>query len=520
MYRGQPGQARAPPTPSPSTPATVWDHGHFGLGPGHYHAPARRIRPASPTTSPNPVMWCRCAPRTAGCFAGRVTPRPPWTWPGWPGLQPAGAHLRDRQPDGRGRRWRQPDELRVFADEHGLALISIADLIAYRRTHEKHIERVAEARMPDPSTASSAPSATRSIYDGRSSTSRWSAATSPTRRTTARRAGPGALRVPDQRGVRLAQVRLPRPELEAAQAEIGRRGQGILLYLRSGGPRHRPDAQAAGLPAAGRAARDTVDANLELGLPADARDYGIGAQILVDLGVRSMRLLTNNPAKRVGLEGYGLHDRRAGAAAGARQRREHPLPDDQARPDGPRPDRPSTTTTRRWRLPGELGRACEWQRATASPSSPRWTPRSCRWRSWPAPGTPRSADALLAGARRGRRRRRHHRPARSSACSGAIEMPVVAQELRRSARRRRRPRSGDPRTDAALRLRVRRGHRRASTRVSLDASTPVGQRRADHRHRGAGARPAPGFPGSGEDKGAQAAAAALSTALTLRHLRA
>jgi len=55
------------------------------------------------------------------------------------------------------------------------------------------------------------------------------------------------------------------------------------------------------------AGADTVDANLELGLPADARDYGIGAQILVDLGVRSMRLLTNNPAKRVGLDGYGLN---------------------------------------------------------------------------------------------------------------------------------------------------------------------------------------------------------------------
>ena len=52
--------------------------------------------------------------------------------------------------------------------------------------------------------------------------------------------------------------------------------------------------------------RDTVDANLDLGLPADARDYGTGAQILVDLGVHTMRLLTNNPAKRAGLEGYGL----------------------------------------------------------------------------------------------------------------------------------------------------------------------------------------------------------------------
>ena len=54
------------------------------------------------------------------------------------------------------------------------------------------------------------------------------------------------------------------------------------------------------------AGRDTVDANLDLGLPADARDYGTGAQILVDLGIRSMRLLTNNPSKRAGLEGYGL----------------------------------------------------------------------------------------------------------------------------------------------------------------------------------------------------------------------
>ena len=55
------------------------------------------------------------------------------------------------------------------------------------------------------------------------------------------------------------------------------------------------------------AGRDTVDANLDLGLPADARDYGTGAQILADLGIRTMRLLTNNPAKRAGLEGHGLH---------------------------------------------------------------------------------------------------------------------------------------------------------------------------------------------------------------------
>jgi 3,4-dihydroxy 2-butanone 4-phosphate synthase/GTP cyclohydrolase II len=83
-------------------------------------------------------------------------------------------------------------------------------------------------------------------------------------------------------------------------------GRGVVLYLRGHEGRgigllHK--LQAYQLQDAGR---DTVDANLDLGLPADARDYGIGAQILSDLGVRSMRLLSNNPAKRAGLEGYGL----------------------------------------------------------------------------------------------------------------------------------------------------------------------------------------------------------------------
>ena len=97
------------------------------------------------------------------------------------------------------------------------------------------------------------------------------------------------------------------PQLDAALAMVAREGRGIVLYMRGHegrgiGLMHK--LQAYQLQDAGE---DTVDANLKLGLPADARDYGIGAQILVDLGVRSMRLLTNNPAKRVGLDGYGLH---------------------------------------------------------------------------------------------------------------------------------------------------------------------------------------------------------------------
>ena len=93
-------------------------------------------------------------------------------------------------------------------------------------------------------------------------------------------------------------------------------GRGVVLYVRGHEGRgiglvHK--LQAYQLQDAGA---DTVDANLELGLPADARDYGTGAQILADLGVRSMRLLTNNPDKRAGLEGYGLTVARPGGAAG------------------------------------------------------------------------------------------------------------------------------------------------------------------------------------------------------------
>ena len=95
-------------------------------------------------------------------------------------------------------------------------------------------------------------------------------------------------------------------QLASALRHIGNEGRGVVLYIRG------HEGRAIGLSHKLRAyqlqeqGRDTVEANVELGFPADPRDYGIGAQILTDLGVRSMRLLTNNPAKRAGLEGYGL----------------------------------------------------------------------------------------------------------------------------------------------------------------------------------------------------------------------
>ena len=96
------------------------------------------------------------------------------------------------------------------------------------------------------------------------------------------------------------------PQLEAALRQVDDSGLGVVVYLRG------HEGRGIGIGHKLRAyslqeqGRDTVDANLELGLPIDSREYGIGAQVLVDLGITTMRLLTNNPAKYGGLEGFGL----------------------------------------------------------------------------------------------------------------------------------------------------------------------------------------------------------------------
>jgi 3,4-dihydroxy 2-butanone 4-phosphate synthase/GTP cyclohydrolase II len=213
------------------------------------------------------------------------------------GLQPAGAicEIVSQKDEGA---MAQTDELRAFADEHGLALISIADLIEWRRKHEKHVELVAEARIPTRHGEFHAVG----IYDDVEHVA-----------LVRGDIGDGddvLVRVHsecltgDVFGSRRCDCG---PQLDAALAMVAREGRGVVLYMRGHegrgiGLMHK--LQAYQLQDAGA---DTVDANLELGLPADARDYGLGAQILYDLGVRSMRLLTNNPAKRVGLDGYGLH---------------------------------------------------------------------------------------------------------------------------------------------------------------------------------------------------------------------
>ncbi len=192
------------------------------------------------------------------------------------------------------------DELEVFAADHNLSLITIADLISYRRRFEKHVIRVAQARIPTAHGEFTA-FGYDSVLDGIEHIA-----------MVRGDIGTGEdvlVRVHSEclTGDVMGSLRCDcGPQLDAALAAVAAEGRGVVLYMRGHEGRgigllHK--LQAYQLQEAGA---DTVDANLALGLPADARDYGMGAQILSDLGVRSMRLLTNNPDKRAGLEGYGL----------------------------------------------------------------------------------------------------------------------------------------------------------------------------------------------------------------------
>ncbi|GAB3228017.1 bifunctional 3,4-dihydroxy-2-butanone-4-phosphate synthase/GTP cyclohydrolase II [Glycomyces halotolerans] len=191
-------------------------------------------------------------------------------------------------------------ELRAFADEHDLKLITVADLASWRQRNEVHVKRLAEARLPLDAGEFTAVGY-RAVYDGHEHVA-----------LVKGDIGDGLdvlVRVHsecltgDAFGSRRCDCG---PQLQAALRAVEAEGRGVVLYMRGHEGRgiglvHK--LQAYQLQDAGR---DTVDANLELGLPSDARDWAIGAQILSDLGIKSMRLLTNNPDKRVGIEGHGL----------------------------------------------------------------------------------------------------------------------------------------------------------------------------------------------------------------------
>jgi 3,4-dihydroxy 2-butanone 4-phosphate synthase/GTP cyclohydrolase II len=190
--------------------------------------------------------------------------------------------------------------LLAFAAEHGLPVATISDLIAYRRRTEQLVTRVSEARLPLEEGVFQV-IGYRDLVDGREHM---------------------AAVLGDVRGAPAVLVRMHSEcltgdvfgslrcdcgrQLELALEMIAAEGCGAVVYLRGHEGRgigllekiHAYQLQDGGL--------DTVDANLKLGHPVDRRDYGVGMQILADLGIDKLRLLTNNPAKRAGLEGYGL----------------------------------------------------------------------------------------------------------------------------------------------------------------------------------------------------------------------
>ena len=213
------------------------------------------------------------------------------------GLFPAGVICEVMNPDGT--MARLPQLVRV-AEEFGLTLISIADLIEYRRRREVLVHRVAEATIPT-EWGDFRAYAYESTIDGRTHVALVRGEIGDGDKVLTRVHSEcltgdvfGSLRCDCGR------------QLNTALEQVAEEGRGIVLYVRG------HEGRAIGLTHKLRAyelqdqGRDTLEANIELGFPADQRDYGIGAQILVDLGVRTMRLLTNNPDKRAGLEGYGL----------------------------------------------------------------------------------------------------------------------------------------------------------------------------------------------------------------------
>ncbi|MBS4754305.1 bifunctional 3,4-dihydroxy-2-butanone-4-phosphate synthase/GTP cyclohydrolase II [Nocardioides sp. zg-ZUI104] len=215
------------------------------------------------------------------------------------GLTPAGVLVEVVNDDGTMKR---APELRAFADEHDVAMISIEELVRYRRRTERHVIRQAETRLPTRYGEFTAIGYTITIDDSEHIALVYGDPASLAE-------GPVLTRVHSEclTGDVFGSHRCDcGPQLDEALERIVAEGRGVLVYLRG------HEGRGIGLVAKLQAyqlqdgGRDTVDANLDLGLPADARHYGAATQILKDLGVTEVRLMTNNPGKVHDLADFGI----------------------------------------------------------------------------------------------------------------------------------------------------------------------------------------------------------------------